>query len=135
MGPCPSRPALLDTLYYNIDRLDHLTLIPNYYGITVTHMTDSMNNPDPSSLLTFVGGRVPARHNASPQYHETITLRNSNGGLSAVATYSDCGTGFVTESPAETYLVLNGTGLYAGAKSMVVYFHNEMRTRVVQIYS
>lgn len=137
---------LVDTLYYNILNNEELTFIPYlaadspYSGIAVLHMTDSNNVIDPSTMLTFLGYRVPILHPelskiAFAQYNETITLKNKFGTLSAVSTYSDDGGGFETTTPSETYTILNGTGRYAYAKFLTIFFNSVAKTRVVKIYS
>lgn len=137
---------LVDTLYYNINHTEQLTFIPYlapdspYSGMTVTHLTDANNVLDPSTMLTFVGYRVPILYPAvsqiaAAQYNETITLKNAFGTLSAVSTYSDAGPGFETTTPSETYTVLNGTGRYAYAKFLTIFFNSVAKTRVVKIYS
>lgn len=135
---------LIDTLYYNINHVEQLDFIPHvknnaYSGITVTHLTDALSNTDPSSMLTFLGYRIPLTNELSliehPQYNETITLRNAAGTLTATATYSDAGLTFETSTAAETYPVLNGTGRYADAKFVVIFFNNDNKTRVVKIFA
>jgi len=87
--------------------------------------------------LHHAGYRVPNTNAGSlitvPQYNETITLKNPFGTLSA-STYSDSGTTFET-TPSETYPILNGTGRYAYAKFLTIFFNSVAKTRVVKIFA
>lgn len=136
---------LIDTLYYTINTTEQLTFIPitqgnsPYSGITTTHMTDGKYQIDPSTLITFVGYRIVPQRPLSkivvPLYNETITLENDNGMLSAVATYEDGGDSFETTTNFQTYMVLNGTGKYAYAKTITIYFNKIARTRIIHVNS
>ena len=137
---------LVDTLYYNITNNERLAFIPYlapdspYSGITVLHMTDANNVSDPSTMMTFVGYRVPILTPtvsliATAQYNETLTIKNAFGTVVASSTYSDAGSGFATTTPSETYTVLNGTGRYAYAKFLTIFFNNVTNARVVKIFA
>jgi hypothetical protein len=136
---------LVDTLFYNINNNEDLTFIPYltsnspYSGISMLHMTDANNVVDKSTMMTFVGYRVPILNPSvslidTAQYNETLTIKNAFGTVVASSTYSDAGTGFATSTPSETYTVLNGTGRYAYAKHLTIYFNNVANTRIVQIF-
>ena len=115
---------LIDTLYYNINHVEQLHF--NKSALTVTQLTDPLSKVDPTSMITFLGHRLPHALN------ETITLRNAVGTLTATATYSDAGLTFETSTPSATYTVLNATGRYAHATYMVVFFN---KTRVVKLFA
>jgi hypothetical protein len=116
---------LIDTLYYNIHHVQQLPFAPNK-AITVTHLADPLSKVDPTSMITFLGYRLPHALN------ETITLRNAAGTLTATATYADAGLTFETSTASATYTVLHGTGRYAHATYIIVFFN---KTRVVKIFS
>jgi hypothetical protein len=138
---------LIDTLYYKTTNFIDLTFIPYqgtsdspFSGITVACMTDSSYEVDPSSNITFVGYRIPLPDpNTSGftanQYNETITVQTLNGNFSAVATYSDSGTGFETTNTFQDYMILNGTGKYAYAKLIRIVFDNKLHQRQVFVYA
>jgi len=137
---------VIDTLYYTINTTEQLTFIPivgsnsPYSGITTTHMTDKSFNINPNTLITFTGYRIvpetPLVSNiAVAQYNETIHIKNENGSLVAVSTYSDAGDGFATTTSSETYMVLNGTGRYAYAKHITIVFDNATGRRAIQVYA
>jgi hypothetical protein len=138
---------LVDTLYYSIESqyMEFLDFIPvvgsnsPYSGLAVLHMTDSNYVLDESTLLTFTGYRmVPSKAVTSkllPQYNETMAVRNPKGEFTATATYTDAGGGFATQNPTQTYMILNGTGAYAYAKYVTIYFDNVNKKREVRVYS
>lgn len=135
--------VLTDILYYTVNTTEQLSFIPyipgsNYSGITTTHMTNKNYTIDPTTLITFVGYRIVPKANSTiktPLYNETITIQNENGMLSAVATYTDEGTTFVTQKDSQTYMVLNGTDKYAYAKTITIFFNNVAGTRRIIVNS
>jgi len=147
MRTLKSPNILIDTLYYTTNNVVNLNFIPYqgtsespFSGITVACMTNAAYEIDPTSNVTFVGYRIPmpavnTTGFTSAQYNETITLQTAFGNLSAVATYSDSGTTFETDKPFQDYMVLNGIGKYAYAKSIRIIFDNILRRRQVLVYA
>ena len=135
---------VIDTKYYSLSGILQLDFVPYtpgsaYSGVTMLHLTNSdYTLLDPSSQITFVGYRLaanPATGWPIGKYNETITLQTPSGMVVASTTYYDPGTGFATTTPSETYTVYNGTGNYANARYLVIYFDNTVvpNTRTVKL--
>ena len=135
---------LIDTLYYSLSGVNTVpfneVIAPGspYSGITVVHMTNSLYQMDLATRLTCTGYRLTVSGTDFPtaQYNETQTIQNANGMIVATSTYGDSGTGLPSTVPSATYQVINGSGNYAHANTMVIPFDNSVTPgkRVVQIY-
>lgn len=129
----PQIDYVIDTKYYSLSGILQLDFVPytpgsSYSGVTMIHLTNSNYTLlDLSSQITFVGYRLAANPAAGwlvGQYNETITMQTPSGMVVASTTYDDLGTGFATTTSSETYMVYNGTGTYANARNLVIYFNN-----------
>ena len=135
---------LIDTLHYSLrNPRCELVFIPEslpdapFSGVTVTHMTDGAYITIESSKISFIGYRVPsdpARGFDEGQYlQQCTTIQTTSGTMSMMSLYADPGGTFVSTVSGCTYMVLNGSGTYAYAKSVRVTYNQDL-TRVVEVY-
>ena len=142
--------TLLTTLYYRVsisptDPSDNGTRITftnpqnSFAGIANSFMMDA-NGKANKDVISSIGYRTDGNNNLGeysiyPLFNETLNIQTKTGFISAVAVYSDSGSGFISETPYTQYAVSATSGEFVGGKIVTIYFDNVNRTRRVEIYA
>ena len=135
---------LIDTLYYNVGApYSTLVLIPKlpgdtaFCGINIIPLTNSAFVSTPPNKITFNSYRMPSNTEDDfiiGQYLQQLALVETvSGNMTMTSLYDDSGRSELSVS-GHTYIVLNGSGRYANAKTADFITDNIKRTRTVNVY-
>ena len=135
---------LIDTLYYNLAApYSNLVLIPKlpgdtaFCGINIVPLTNSAFEPVPPNNISFNSYRLPSNSADDftiGQYLQQLALVETvSGNMTMTSLYDDSGRSELSVS-GHTYIVLNGSGRYANAKTADFITDNIKRTRTVKVY-
>ena len=135
---------LIDTLYYNVGApYSTLVLIPKlpgdtaFCGINIIPLTNSAFVSTPPNKITFNSYRMPSNTEDDfiiGQYLQQLALVETvSGNMTMTSLYDDSDRSELSVS-GHTYMVLNGSGRYANAKTADFITDNIKRTRTVNVY-
>jgi len=108
-----------------------------YSGTSLVYMTDSTYTKVLKNvILNVVGYRFtkfpPLFKDA--YYHETYTVQTPKGTCTAVKTYKDEGVTNATENTNIKFDVIKGSGVFAGATKMDIFYDNLNLRRKIEFY-
>ena len=131
------------TYYYNKSIMIDGKYVPN--GTSTNNVTDngqySGYTTIPGSFLTggldyslifnYFGFRTPEGYKLPAYFTETLNLIKDTSFLSCTKTYQDSGSGSVTASPFETFVITGASGIFEGYKSVKITYYKDFTRTVV----
>ena len=132
------------TYYYNKSIMIDGKYVPN--GTSTTNVTDngqySGYSTIPGSFLTggldyslifnYFGFRTPEGYKLPAYFTEVLDIIKDNTSfLSCTKTYQDSGSGTVTTSPSETFVITGASGIFEGYKSVKITYYKDFTRTVV----
>jgi hypothetical protein len=132
------------TYYYNARLFINGVYVNN--GTTTDNVTDngqysgysSLNGSfltgglDKSLVFNYFGFRTPEGYELPAYFTETLNILKDTSFLTCSKTYKDSGSGDITTTPFETFVITGATGIFEGYKLVKITYYPDF-TRTVEI--
>ena len=87
---------------------------------------------DYSLIFNYFGFRTPEGYKLPAYFTEVLDIIKDNTSfLSCTKTYQDSGSGTITTSPSETFVITGASGIFEGYKSVKITYYKDFTRTVV----